>query len=383
MLRAGPASGFGVFWSMAARGDSANGPYPESQKAGRHPRRATNPKEQEGSRRPRHGAAAAAEDPGKGPAVAAYSQAKQGLRPVKHRWDRVGGSSAALRPSASNRGKSENQMLTSILVHIEPADISRSRLECAAQVARRFDAKLIGLAASQLREPVVDSYGGVAMAVDMEAEGERIRTEFQNAENAFRNSPAVDGLQIEWRSAIGLPAEVVVRESRAADIVVLGGSPSLLGPYRSVDPGDVLMRAGRPVLVLPDGAKKLDAKHIVVGWKDTREARRACLDALPVLRAADLVSIVEVVDQSEIEAAKARVTDVATFLGRHDVQAEAEPCVRAERSVADALILAADQRGADLIVAGAYGHTRLREWIFGGVTADLLTRSPKYSLLAH
>lgn len=274
-------------------------------------------------------------------------------------------------------------MLTSILVHIEPAGISRSRLECAAQLARRFNARLIGIAAGQPRAPMVDSYGGVAIAVDMEAEEEGIRTEFRNSEASFRNSPAVNGLQIEWRSVIGFPEDVLERESRAADIIVLGRDPARLGVFRSADPGDVLMRAGRPVLVVPEGARSLEAKHIVVAWTDTREARRACLDALPLLQAADAVSVIEVVDQSDIETAKARVTDVATFLGRHGVKAKAEPCVCAERSVADALILAAEQRGADLIVAGAYGHTRLREWVFGGVTADLLARSPKCSFLAH
>jgi nucleotide-binding universal stress UspA family protein len=274
-------------------------------------------------------------------------------------------------------------MLTSILVHIEPADLSRGRLECAAQLARRFNAKLIGVAAGQPRAPMVDSYGGVVIAVDMDAEEERIRTEFRNSEASFRNSPAINGLQIEWRSVMGLPEDVLVRESRAADIIVLGRDPARLGFFRSADPGDVLMRAGRPVLVIPEGVRGLDAKHIVVGWTDTRESRRACLDALPLLQAADVVSVIEVVDQSEIEAAKAGVTDVAMFLGRHDVNAEAQPCSCAERSVADALILAAEQRGADLIVAGAYGHSRLREWVFGGVTADLLTRSPKCSFLAH
>ncbi|MCK1713078.1 MULTISPECIES: universal stress protein [unclassified Bradyrhizobium] len=274
-------------------------------------------------------------------------------------------------------------MLTSILVHIEPDHISHSRLECAAQVARRFNAKLIGVAAAQLRAPVVDNYGGVALAVEMEAEEERIRTGFKNSEASFRNSPAVNGLQTEWRSVFGLPEEVLVRESRAADVIVLGRAPAQLGVFSLTDLGDVLMHAGRPVLVVPDGTRNLDAKRIVIGWKDTREARRACLDALPLLQKADLVSVVEVVDESEIEAAKARVTDVAAFLGRHDVRANAEPRVRAERSVAHALMLAAEQRDADLIVAGAYGHTRLREWVFGGVTSDLLTRSPRCSFLAH
>jgi hypothetical protein len=131
-------------------------------------------------------------------------------------------------------------MLTSIPVHIEPADISHGRLECATQVARRFNARLIGVAAGQARPPVVDSYGGVDMAVDMEADEERIRTELRNSEATFRNSPAIKGLQTEWRSVVGPPAEVLARESRTADIIVLGRDPGPLGIFRSADPGDVL-----------------------------------------------------------------------------------------------------------------------------------------------
>jgi nucleotide-binding universal stress UspA family protein len=112
----------------------------------------------------------------------------------------------------------------------------------------------------------------------------------------------------------------------------------------------------------PKGA----AARTRLGWWIVRPLY-ACLDALPLLQA----------------AAKVRVADVAGFLDRHGVHTEAEPCVDADRSVGDELILAAEQRGADLIVAGAYGHTRLREWVFGGVTADLLTRSPKCCFIAH
>lgn len=186
----------------------------------------------------------------------------------------------------------------------------------------------------------------------MEAEDERIRIELKNSATVFRNCATANGLQTEWRSAIGLPAEVLARESRAADIIILGRDSGTLGIYRSADPGDVLMRAGRPVLVVPAGTTNLAAKHIIVSWKDTREARRASHDALPLLQAADLVSVVEVVDESEVEAARTRVMDVVAFLGRHGITAKAEPCLDSERSIADALILVAEQRGADLIVAG-------------------------------
>jgi nucleotide-binding universal stress UspA family protein len=252
-------------------------------------------------------------------------------------------------------------MTISVLVHIEPTDASRTRLELAARLAQRLDAVLIGVAAGQPMPPVVDAYDGVPLAADIEAEDERVRTELKDSATAFSNCSAVSGLQTEWRSAIGLPAEVVVRESRAADMIILGRDPDRLGIYRSADPGDVLMRAGRPVLVVPAGTSSLAAKHVIVSWKDTREARRACHDALPLLQAADRVFVIEVVDEPEIAAAKGRVADVVAFLGCHGVNAKAESRLSSERSIADQLIGMAQDRGADLIVAGAYGHTRLRE----------------------
>jgi nucleotide-binding universal stress UspA family protein len=93
--------------------------------------------------------------------------------------------------------------------------------------------------------------------------------------------------------------------------------------------------------------------------------------------------VVEVTADADLQAAARRVLEVSAYLKRHGVQAEAEARSRREASDADELILVAEQNNADLIVAGAYGHARFREWIFGGVTADLLRHCPKCCLLSH
>ena len=86
---------------------------------------------------------------------------------------------------------------------------------------------------------------------------------------------------------------------------------------------------------------------------------------------------------ADLDPAVARVDGVVSYLERHNVVAEAEVRTQRERSVADELLLVAEQVDADLVVAGGYGHARLREWIFGGVTGDLLLHSPKCCLLSH
>jgi nucleotide-binding universal stress UspA family protein len=127
----------------------------------------------------------------------------------------------------------------------------------------------------------------------------------------------------------------------------------------------------------------LAARHIVVGWKDTREARRAIWDALPFLKRAEAVHVTEVASGSELNEAARRAADIVAHLERHQVRASAEVRTRREASAADELILVAQQHAADLIVVGGYGHARAREWIFGGVTRGLLTRSPMCCLFSH
>ena len=121
----------------------------------------------------------------------------------------------------------------------------------------------------------------------------------------------------------------------------------------------------------------------MVGWKDTREARRAVLDSLPLLREAAQVTIVEICGSGEEEAATARLDDVARYLERHRIKASPKIILHHAGSPADQLIRLAQVEGADLLVTGAYGHSRLGEWVFGGMTRDLLAVSPLCCLMSH
>jgi nucleotide-binding universal stress UspA family protein len=188
---------------------------------------------------------------------------------------------------------------------------------------------------------------------------------------------------MEWRSALAWPTDFVARNARAADLIVTGPQAAAADATSRVDTGDLVMRAGRPVLVVPPGAEFLRLNSVVVAWKDTREARRAVNDALPLLHKAREVIVVELLDEgADKAAAKARVDDVARWLVRREISASSI-ATRALVGVTNRLTTLAQDEGAGIIVAGAYGHSRFQEWVFGGVTRDLLTQQSCCALLSH
>ena len=274
-----------------------------------------------------------------------------------------------------------------LIVQADADEDGRARIALAAGVARQCGALLIGVAARDLTPPVTAPVAGpVLVAALLAAQEKDIRKQLDAAEQQFRAIAAKLDQRVSWRSAIDNPAKVFSRESRAADLLVVGRRPECASsqPSRHMDPGDVLMRAGRPVLIVPPGLSHLDAAHVVVAWKDSREARRAVADALPLLKRATGVLVLEICDTTgDQENAKGAIEDVAEYLSRHGVAATAETRVLREGSVSAELLLAAEQRGAELVVAGGYAHSRFQDWVFGGLTRALLGHFPKCVLLSY
>jgi nucleotide-binding universal stress UspA family protein len=137
------------------------------------------------------------------------------------------------------------------------------------------------------------------------------------------------------------------------------------------------------MLIVPPDVDTLKAERVLVGWKESREARRVLQDALPFLHEAKSVSIVEVCDHGMEASARGHLDDVVHYLARHRISVGSVAALPAKIGVADHLVDMAKSEGADLIVAGAYGHSRLGEWIFGGVTRDLLAASPVCCLVSN
>jgi nucleotide-binding universal stress UspA family protein len=181
---------------------------------------------------------------------------------------------------------------------------------------------------------------------------------------------------------MGFPTDNLLREVRSADLIMMQASSRWESIYREINVGASILGAGRPVLVVPSGAKPIKATHVVIGWKDTREARRAVVDALPFLHEAECVTFLEICEK---DLGAVGLNDVIKYLASHRIRAEGRTETRTSGSGADKLILFlfAQDQDADLLVTGAYGHSRLNEWIFGGVTLDLLKSSPLCCLMSH
>ena len=278
--------------------------------------------------------------------------------------------------------------LKSILVHMDATDRCKERLHLAGGLARANDSHLSGLFV--IPEPFYPIDGDAAyFPPDVLEQWEREEKEYARAaESLFQDFVDSQGLHGEWRSEQGPPAEVVRRHARYADLTVVGQG-SVDDPKRYPDPflaEDVVMDSGRPVLVIPNtGSFDSAFKQALVCWNASREAVRAISDAMPFLQSADNVTILTVNpdkpssgDHGEIPAA-----DIALQLARHGVKAEAESMTTDQADVGTTILDRARDLKADLIIAGAYGHSRTREWILGGVTKTLLHETAVPTLLSH
>ena len=256
-------------------------------------------------------------------------------------------------------------------------------LAVARDVALRFGSGVIGVAVKQVLTHAA-SIRGAGPAEPQQHDLRRFAEQAAAAEEEFRGALA-DAERLEWRTKMtfGPAYEQVANEARGADLVValIDGHDRLFSPSGQAELGDLLKSAGRPVLAAPARAAGLRFDHALVSWKETREARRAVSDALPLLKAMRRVDVIELVEAEAIEVSRRRLGDVAAWLARHGVQANCRTELARGAECARLAALAQDLR-SDLVVAGAYSHGRLHEWAFGD-TRDLLSRVRRCVLASH
>jgi nucleotide-binding universal stress UspA family protein len=268
-----------------------------------------------------------------------------------------------------------------LIVYVNVDRASKALVSVAADLARKFSAKLIGLSALAIVPPVV-AEGVVIVDHASELEIAQMRKSLAETGKKFRATAGAK-CETEWRSALEIPTDTLICEARCADLIIIEKGARSIDFHRAPDPGTAIMGAGRPFLVVPSGVKTLTAEHIMIGWKDTREARRTIQDALPFLRQAKRVTVIEICESDQKEAARHQVDDVVLYLARHKVGAEGRIETKLMGSGAHQIVEFAEDEGADLLVTGAYGHSRLNEGVFGGMTHDLLAFSPICCLMSH
>jgi nucleotide-binding universal stress UspA family protein len=270
---------------------------------------------------------------------------------------------------------------STLLVHLDAGGSNTHVLDVAASLAQQYDAKVIGVAACRPLQ-MASLYGdftGEIIALERETAEESLVA----AEAEFRAFAALEPYALDWRSLSTMDPiwQAVASEARCADLII---TSARIGPSsnadRHADAGDLVINAGRPVLIVPDSPGTSRFTTVVVAWAETRECRRAAADALPILKRAERVVVLNVAREPAGTGGPGK--DVVAWLARHGVSAD-QIVARASDDVAATLAIIAAEQDAELIVAGAYGHNRLREWAFGGVTQDLLLRDRRCALLSH
>jgi nucleotide-binding universal stress UspA family protein len=266
-----------------------------------------------------------------------------------------------------------------ILIHIDSGSGSDVRVTLALQLARRLQAYVTGLFVVPSPDLMIppDSGGGAAAIATAIAAMEEAADAIGGR---FLAMLEADQLMGEWIRLTGSPVMLVTRHAAAADLVILGQHDPLHSAILEM-PEDIILSCGRPVLMVPHtGQFERVGEQVVIAWNGSREAVRALHDALPLMDRSRAVAIVSVNPKEE-------ATEVGDQLVRHlarrGLNAEAETVRNKELAAADAVLRRAASSGSDLIVMGAYGHSRLREMILGGMTQEMLRRMDRPVLMAH
>lgn len=275
-------------------------------------------------------------------------------------------------------------MFKTIVVHIDGNVQQESRLAAAARLAADHGAHLVGCAATGISwldyTLLAGSMAAPAPRVDFDA----LRREAARHLDTFTQEAARRGIAAAEARLVDDTAEgALLLQARYADLVVLSREHGT-GAHARRLPEHLALQGARPVLVVPpEYADQPLPGTVVAGWDGSVQALRALSAALPLLVRADIVRLA-LVNPDELTGPHGEQpgADMALYLARHGVRVDVV-LERTRATAGDALMALARSTGAGLLVAGAYGHSRYREWALGGVTRELLERTPVPLLLAH
>jgi nucleotide-binding universal stress UspA family protein len=269
-------------------------------------------------------------------------------------------------------------MYKTILTHVRPTRQSEASLRLAVGFASRFrDAHLIGLGGC---DPYIPS--GEYVTGDMlQMIADQQEADCAAAAEVFSKAAGPLGAHAHWKAVRKDPAPALVSESASADLII--ASLDRRSRDGAVNVSTLVMEAGLPVIAAPEALETLEVRKLLVAWRNTAEAHRAVSAALPLLREADEVVLVEVVPKADrIQDAWSGLNAAVGRLSRQGIIADGQVRV-CGRDVGSSILEEAAARGSDVVILGAYGHSRAREWVLGGVTRDLLERTPVPLFLVH
>jgi nucleotide-binding universal stress UspA family protein len=275
-------------------------------------------------------------------------------------------------------------MIKDVMVRLDGTAADEVRLAAANDIADLFQSQVIGLFLNVL--PVViaaeDGIGAIRAAELLQKAreaGDSIEARLTQRLARLQKPMELRRFDI-LNDAVG---DVAAREARAADtFVALRPNGASQEPEYLVE--SVLFGSGRHIVLVPNRKPtKAMADRILVAWNGTRESARALAEALPYLQKAQQTTVVVVDDEPPTKAQAMLGKDAVNHLKHHGIKAALHYARLRNHDVGATLIAEARRLKADLIVMGGYGHSRLREWLLGGATYELLHRAPVPLLIAH
>ncbi len=273
--------------------------------------------------------------------------------------------------------------LKSLLVFVNDAKSSLSRVDLALSVARDHDAHLTGIGI--LAPPTPAAYSSAELSPELLLSiVDESRERLSAAETVFRDAVKRAGWEArsDWQKEKGFVADLLGLHARYADLTIIDRDDPYKGPVGSPSlQEEMLLRTGRPLMVVPQTVEAQQiGRRLMIAWNGSRESARAVADAIPFIENADQVRVLcaNPDDIGDLPGA-----DITAHLARHNTAVEATTLEVSSRSVGEAIAEAAADWSADLIVMGAYGHSRLREYVMGGVTRHMLHESKIPLLMSH
>jgi nucleotide-binding universal stress UspA family protein len=276
-------------------------------------------------------------------------------------------------------------VIKDILVHADSTDTFETRLKYALELGRKNDAHLTALYV--IPKYPIPAYAGVSIdPAIFQAVRDNERQTAETAKTKFESISANQDCKVEWRVEEGDPTHYLNLHGRYFDFVVLGQpDPKWNSDGFTEVTDNLVISLGRPCLVVPYiGTAPKTPKRILVAWNGSHSSARAVNDALPLLETADLVEVMSInSDKSSFDEGDIPSADICLHLARHGVKAEAKSTFSSEISDENLILTHASDMAADLLVMGAYGHSRFRELILGGVTRHLLRHMTIPVFMSH
>lgn len=271
-----------------------------------------------------------------------------------------------------------------ILVHLSDRRRAENVLAPAMQLAIRHNSHLVGLHVYSSLPAPPEPVSATAFASMAASERKNCDAIAETFKQMTANQPFVAEWQLMTVPHVDL-APLVMERGRAADLIVAGQTDPDWELAALLDfPERLALESGRPVLVIPyAGRFPTIGRRVVIAWKAGREAARAVFDALPLLHHAESVHILEILERAPAASRRGPDTSIAAALARHGIRPVVQTSIAPDISVGDEILSRLADLDADLLVMGAYGHSRLREWAFGGVTRQIAKQMTVPSLLSH